>query len=125
MESAPSADQPDLNPNSTLQQPPPFRKLPAELRILIYQILYRLGNDSRNKWRSISLTCRQIRREFLPFLLKPGHGFSGLEKLSKSTESGRPELLELVPWFGLRCDDMYFSAIARSLPELVSEDPSE
>jgi hypothetical protein len=71
MESAPLADQPDLNPNSNPQQPPPFLKLPAELRILIYQILYRLGNDSRNKLRCISLTCRQIRREFLPFLLKP------------------------------------------------------
>ncbi|KUJ15263.1 uncharacterized protein LY89DRAFT_686044 [Mollisia scopiformis] len=78
-------------------QPPPFLRLPYELRLEIYGLALdqRLGYFPRH-YLSISSVNRQIRQEVLPIILSNSRYFSSLEKISDWTSRGDPFLLSQI-----------------------------
>jgi hypothetical protein len=93
-----------------------FLQNPLEIRLEIYSYVHteslkqyppgsRWNGVSRYRaWRNLSLTCRQIRQEFLPFMVNVEYCKFSMSDIIFWAEAGYPHLLELIRTLYFRFD---------------------
>jgi len=95
-----------------------FLDLPIEIRNDIYHIALQNAFESSEAYYSITLTCRQIRREAFPIIISARHfkfEKRGLLQFLAWAKRGLPEHLELVKRISITFQEECYTTMAKSL----------